>query len=212
MTPADGVRFTAGIMALAELSQSVMTDALMGVYFRTLNDLSVAQVEAAVEHLLRTSCNYGMPKPVHLREAALGSPQDVAMLAWERVLTALRHHGRYVSVDFQDPVIHRVIADLGGWVKLCDLPSDPKEQAYRQQDFVKLFRVYAVKLPGEKLSHLPGQCEIDNRFSFGNWTRGLDHVDLILVLDQDGRGVVGQRKALPAGRSTELAVRDGDQA
>jgi hypothetical protein len=152
MTPVDGVRFTAGIIALAELAQFAMTEALLGVYFKALNDLSIEQVEAAVDILLRTSCNYGMPKPVHIREAALGSPGDVAMLAWERVLTALRHHGGYVSVDFQDAVIHRVIEDLGGWVKLCDLPSDPKEQAYRQQDF----REAPPRLPGEAPRPRPG--------------------------------------------------------
>jgi len=146
---------------------------------------------------------------VEIREAALGTPGDVAMLAWERVLTALRHHGGYVSVDFQDPIVHRVIEDLGGRPKLCDLPSDPKEQAYRQSDFVKLFRVYQIKLPGRAPDHLPGRCEIENRTSFGNWTRGLDHVDQVLVLDQEGRSVV-TRRALTAGRSTELAVRDGD--
>src|SRR5260370_24853503 len=122
MTPEDGVRFTAGVMALADLTQFTMTETLLGLYFKALADLSIEQFEAAVEILARTSCRYGMPKPVEIREAALGSPGDQAVLAWERVLTALRHHGRYVSVDFTDPVIHRVIADLGGWPKLCDLP------------------------------------------------------------------------------------------
>lgn len=207
----DGVRFTAGIMALAELCDTPMPETKLGLYFKALADLSIEQFEAAVEILARTSCRYGMPKPVEIREAALGSPGDQAVLAWERVLTALRYHGGYVSVDFQDPVIHRVIEDLGGWPKLCDLPADPKEQAHRQQDFVKLFRVYQVKLPGRAPAYLPGRSEIENRTSFGNWTRGLDHRDQILVLDADGRGVV-TRRSLTAGRSTALAVRDGDQA
>jgi hypothetical protein len=207
MTAGDAPRFTAGLMALAELCETPMPETKLALYFKALADLSIEQVEAAVEILARTSCHYGMPKPVHIREAALGSPQDVAVLAWERVLTALRHHGGYVSVDFQDPIIHRVVEDLGGWVKLCDLPSDPKEQAYRMQDFMKLYRVYQVKLPGRAPDHLPGRCEIDNRTSFGNWTRGLAHVDQVLVLDHDGRGVV-TRRSLTAGR-TELAIRDG---
>jgi hypothetical protein len=76
---------------------------------------------------------------------------------------------------------------------------------------VKLHRVYQVKLPGRAPAHLPGRSEIENRTTYGHWTRGLAHVDQVLVLDSDGRSIV-TRRALTAGRSTELAVRDGDQA
>jgi hypothetical protein len=64
-----------------------------------------------------------MPKPVELIEYIAGSPQDVAdraMLQAHLVIDAIRQHGAYKSVKFDDAVTNAVIDQgFGGWVSLA---------------------------------------------------------------------------------------------
>ena len=62
--------------------------------------------------------------------------------------------GAYQSVAFDDPVIHAVIEDLGGWTKLCR--SDLKELSYMEHRFLRgvsrLLRAARSVLPGPSSS------------------------------------------------------------
>jgi hypothetical protein len=198
VTPSDGPEFCALLAWLGEMLDKPVSQARMEGYFSALQDLTLAEVKAAVEATVRTDASGFFPPVAALRHAVLGTAADRALLAWDRVVTAIRCHGPRASVSFEDPVIHSAIADMGGWETLALLPSDPREQAYRAADFAKHYRARSVKLPAAVPPYLPGQCERENRASFGQWTRGLDHRDEVLILDADGRGVLAKRPALRA--------------
>jgi hypothetical protein len=53
-----------------------------------------------------------------------GSSQDSAFSAWTKVDKAVRQVGPYESVVFDDPLIHKVLHDMGGWLLLCEKDDD----------------------------------------------------------------------------------------
>lgn len=100
---------------------------------------------AAVSHALNRHCvnpDHGqfMPKPADVVKMLEGSTQDSALVAWAKVDRAIRSIGRYVSVSFDDPLIHRVVTEMGGWVALGQ--KEEKEWPFVRNEFVNRYRGY----------------------------------------------------------------------
>jgi hypothetical protein len=72
-----------------------------------------------------------------------GTVGDRAMLAWSKVLEAMRDVGAYASVTFDDPAIHASIVDIGGWQACCRGSVD--ELPHLQRRFAESYRTYARK-------------------------------------------------------------------
>ena len=160
MTAADRGRFAVALATLAEVFGEALSSARLESYFQALADLDIDAVEAAAQICMRTRKFF--PKPAELREALDGSPEDQAEVAWMRFLGAVREIGGYESVNFGDPVTHAVVMDLwGDWPTACLL--DEKETPFRHQDFVKLYRIRAKQGADQRVEHLPGFTEVDNR-------------------------------------------------
>lgn len=84
-----------------------------------------------------------MPKPADIVKMLQGSTQDSALVAWSKVDAAVRHRGTYVSVVFDDPVIHRVLLDMGGWGLVGGKSED--EWAFVKNEFVNRYRGYKMR-------------------------------------------------------------------
>lgn len=56
-----------------------------------------------------------------------GAGEELALQAWQKLITAIERVGSGDDVIFDDPVIHRLVHDEGGWVKLCGLKYDDLE-------------------------------------------------------------------------------------
>lgn len=80
------------------------------------------------------------PKPADVAKMLRGSTKDAAVVAWGRVDRAIKTVGTYRSVVFDDPIIHRVIYDLGGWVGLGT--KTEKEWEFVGRDFQIAYRGY----------------------------------------------------------------------
>jgi hypothetical protein len=105
-----------------------------------------------------------MPKPADLIRMLGGTSLDAAMQAWAKVERAIRRVGGHESVVFDDPVIHRCIEDMGGWLKLCGTLED--DLPFRAKDFQNLYRGFAMRreIP-DYPKHLIGRFEAQNRQS-----------------------------------------------
>ena len=88
------------------------------------------------------------------------------MAAWAKVEQAIRRVGGHSDVVFDDPVIHRCIGDMGGWIKLCSVLES--ELAFRAKDFQNLYRGYAMR------REIPEyQAVLIGRFNCDNQRRGM---------------------------------------
>lgn len=120
-----------------------------------------AVVQAMNRHVMNPDTGQFMPKPADVVRMLGGTTQDSALRAWAKVDRALRHVGPYPSVAFDDPLIHRVLHDMGGWVGLGTKTED--DWPFVAREFESRYRGYAMR--GERPDYpalLIGLAEADN--------------------------------------------------
>lgn len=101
------------------------------------------------------------PKPADLLRLVKGTKEDAAQVAWAKVDHAIRHVGSYQSVAFDDAIIHRVIADMGGWPPFGQKTEE--EWPFVANEFRQ--RYHAMKsrgIDGPYPPYLPGNSELEN--------------------------------------------------
>ncbi|MEO8297076.1 MAG: DUF6475 domain-containing protein [Burkholderiales bacterium] len=81
------------------------------------------------------------PRPADVIRLLQGTATDRSLLAWGKVMDAAQRVGAYTSVAFDDPVIHAVIEDLGGWVLVCR--AGVNELPFLQRRFCDGYKAYA---------------------------------------------------------------------
>jgi hypothetical protein len=142
-----------------------LTEFATGVWWRACRGFAFEQVAKAFDaHLADPKSGQFMPKPADLVRVLHGTHEDRSLIAWGKTLDAMRSVGAYQSVAFDDPVIHAVVLDLGGWPKLCRVTLD--EMPFIQKRFCDAYGAYskhrangaAVEFPGR----LCGECEVSN--------------------------------------------------
>lgn len=89
------------------------------LYWQGLKDFDFKAIQQALfRHVRNPDSGMFMPKIADVIKMLQGTTQDSALAAWAKVDKAIRHKGTYVDVVFDDPIIHRVLHDMGGWVSL----------------------------------------------------------------------------------------------
>ncbi len=202
MIDVDKIRFGRALGALAEVYGATVSPGLASAYFHSLSRFDIVDLEAAMHALLAEPGRAFMPKPGEIVAKIEGLPDERALRAWVRIETAAREVGAYASVDFQDPVLHAVIVQYGGWQEVCNwarLPGDA--YGYKRHEFLQAFKLAEKLAPSmsEPIPHLPGIFEIQNQANRGAWVRGaLDYQDVVQVIGPHGYAVT--QRALPASR------------
>jgi hypothetical protein len=103
------------------------------------------------------------PKVADLVRILQGTATDRAALAWGKTLEAMQTVGAYTDVVFDDPAIHAVVEDLGGWPKLCR--CDLKELSYMQHRFTESHRAYVGRGTFDYPRRLMGARSSDDDFA-----------------------------------------------
>lgn len=154
--------FIMGISSLAELLGAEMSEPALDLYYSALSDLDDTAFQQAVERAAR-ECRF-MPKPSEIRD--LGGehkPNERAIAAWMEATTAVRRHGMYESVCFDDPAINAAVRSLGGWSRFCTMPTEEAER-FARRDFERAYVAFARRdgLSEEFAAYLPGIAEQHN--------------------------------------------------
>lgn len=140
-----------------------VTKPVMRLYWSALAEYDMAAVRRAFGAWIKNpDAGQFPPKPADIIRMIDGATGDRAMVVWSKVDKAVRMVGHYQSVAFDDPIIHRVIDDMGGWRKLASMPTD-KDLEFAGHEFIKRYRAYA--LAGgvtEYPAYLIGECEASN--------------------------------------------------
>lgn len=98
--------------------------------------------EALSKHATDPERGAHAPMPADVIRQLMGTRTDRSLLAWNQALEAVRSVGSWGSVVFSDKLIHAVIADMGGWLAFCALPTD--DMPFNQRRFAELYRAYAA--------------------------------------------------------------------
>lgn len=114
----------------------------LSVWWQACEGFDFQQVSKALTgHAMDPERGQFAPKPADVVRQLAGTATDRAMIAWGKVHDAMGRVGAYQDVVFDDAVIHAVVDDLGGWVKMCR--SELSELSYLQHRFTESYRAYA---------------------------------------------------------------------
>ncbi len=118
-----------------------------------------------LKHAFHAHCRHPdegrfFPKIADIMRWLEGSPESRALMAWSFVESCTERVGHYQSVVFDDPLIHAVIEDMGGWIKLCEQPLS--EMPFIALNFQKRYRAFLSYPPKRHPSYLVGLMEQEN--------------------------------------------------
>ena len=108
----------------------------------------------------------------------VGTAVDSSMVAWAKFEQAVRRVGPYASVVFDDPLIQRVVQDMGGWISFGS--KSDEQWPFVGNEFRTRYQGYRTRgeVP-EYPSRLIGIAEAENA------QRGIHRCDVVLIGDQD---------------------------
>lgn len=134
---------------------------LIDVYFKTLADYDYREVVLAIEKFCKSADNSSFfPKPGDLIKMLDGDGKTKALQAFSKTMQGV---SVYDTVVFDDPIIHKVIADMGGWQRHCLMKES--DLPWRQKEFVERYEGYVLNPPENYAPRLIGlQGEQDIKF------------------------------------------------
>jgi hypothetical protein len=162
MTPNDHSAFVALIADVHAFYRRDFSDFSAAVWWNALKPYEFDAVSDAVgRHSVNPDSGQYLPFPADIVKMLQGSTQDAALVAWAKVDRAVRSCGTYNSVVFDDPLIHRVIVDMGGWALVGG--KGEKEWPFVGKEFENRYRGYRMRSESpEYLPVLIGIAEAQN--------------------------------------------------
>lgn len=113
------------LTSVGELYGKPVGEFAISLWWGALKDYDLKSVQEALSrHVRNPDSGQFMPKPADVVRMMQGSTQDLALSAWAKVDKAVRHVGPYKSVAFDDPLIHVVLHEMGGWTALGHKTDD----------------------------------------------------------------------------------------
>jgi Domain of unknown function (DUF6475) len=157
MNQSDAKQFALWMTTLGELYGKNISTTLNEIYWKILKDFDFQQVQIAFRyHISNPNGGQYMPKPADIVRIIQGTAEEKALDAWTQVERAIRYIGCYDSVNFEDPYIHGVIEDMGGWIALC--ATKLTEMPFRANEFQKRY-MHCTAIKSEfpnQVTTLPG--------------------------------------------------------
>ena len=181
MTQADKEKFVNLMASVAELYREKLSIQRLEIYWRCLQQYSFELIQKALDaHAVNPDNGQFMPKPADIVRYLAGNSISQVLQAWTNVKRAIREVGCYSSIVFDDPLIHIIILEMGGWIQLCKIHD--KDMPFKQHEFEKRYCRYLQVKPTDfpkQLIGITNQINQQNGFSleppilFGNYKQAL---------------------------------------
>lgn len=134
-------QFAAWMAGICTMYRADLTDALIEIYWRALEDFTDDQLSAGLtRHVRDPERGRFFPNPADLIAAMTGTQTQQAGLALATVLESVRRIGRGPNVVFEDARIHAVLDQLGGWLATYNEVTYGDRSAFERR-FLALYRV-----------------------------------------------------------------------
>lgn len=163
-------KFQTTFLAMCEMYDKEVSKPLTKLYFSVIEaaGLSDEDFQSAVAHVMATHKYASLPKPAEIIECISGSPDDAAIIAIQKLESAIRSVGPYDSIAFDDPVLHVLVSGAeGGWPGLCQMTTE--EWKFERMRLIKSYKAFAGRRLPDNVDHLAGICERDNGGRFPEW-------------------------------------------
>lgn len=144
MDDSERKRFLTLLTGIADYYSKELSAGVVGLYWQGLRQYDLVAIEKALwAHTQNPDSGQWMPKIADISKMLHGRTADQAALAWAKVDAAVRRVGTYADVVFDDGVIHRVLADMGGWTSLGAKTED--EWPFVAREFENRYRSYRMR-------------------------------------------------------------------
>jgi hypothetical protein len=142
MTEAEKPAFVDLITDALAFYRRDLSDFALSVWWQACQPFTMEQVRKALTaHTMDPEAGKFAPMPGDLVRVLQGTVTDRAMLAWGKVHDAMSSVGAWRNVVFDDPAIHAVIEDMGGWAKLAR--TETKDLGFVQHRFCESYKAYS---------------------------------------------------------------------
>lgn len=143
MQPSDRKQFLTLLTGIADYYGKELSTGVIGLYWEGLRQYDIEAVERALwAHTQNPDSGQFMPKIADVTKVLQGRTEDQAQLAWSKVDGAVRQIGIWADVAFDDPILHRVLADMGGWVRINQ--ADEEKWPFIAKEFVTRYRGFKI--------------------------------------------------------------------
>lgn len=203
MQPNDFPAFRELLAGVHDFYTKDLSEFALSVWWEALKPFDYQAVSQAMSrHITNPDTGQYMPKPADVVRLFGGRTQDRALMAWAKVDRAVRSVGTYESVAFDDPLIHRVIHEMGGWVGIGQKSED--EWPFVAKEFENRYRSYAMR--GEVPDYPPVLIGISEAHNAQNGQRTdpprlighAETAELVMSGGTDGVTLIGHRRASDA--------------
>jgi hypothetical protein len=211
---ADFVKLLTGVMSYYGKDVSGF---MLNIYWQGLEKYDYEDVSRGFSlHAANPDNGQFPPKISDITKMLEGSTETQGMRAWSKVKAAIASVGKMQSVVFDDPIIHTVIHEMGGWYALCNCLD--AELPFRARDFEKRYQGYRVRRETPEFPPmLIGGHEADNRLNgFPNRTKpvligDVEQAKRVLSLGSDRPVVrITDARSAAAQAARRLTSRDDD--
>ena len=149
-------RVTKGISAIE------LTPEQLNVYKALLDDIPDDKFIQGIRTMLKERPYANIPSPGDIRKYCLETREedlDIRVAAARnKIKKAMNSIGTYVTVAFDDPIIHLVIRDFGGWIKLGMTDMEEFENLLKW-DLPRLYKAYATRKNADIPLTLEGKAD-----------------------------------------------------
>lgn len=149
-------RVTKGISAIE------LTPEQLNVYKALLDDIPDDKFIQGIRTMLKERPYANIPSPGDIRKYCLETREedlDIRVAAARnKIKKAMNSVGTYATVAFDDPIIHLVIRDFGGWIKLGMTDMEEFENLLKW-DLPRLYKAYATRKNADIPLMLEGKAD-----------------------------------------------------
>lgn len=161
MEPSDKTEFMKILSAMSELYGKALSKLLIKIYWYALKSFELVGIRQAFDtHIRNPDGGQFFPKPADIIRLIEGGGETRALHAWASVARTIEQVGIYQTVVFDDPLIHAVLENMGGWIDLCSITNE--RLPFYAREFQKRYMGYVNKKPERYPKSLWGLFERDN--------------------------------------------------
>jgi hypothetical protein len=144
MTENDKEGFATVLAGVYALYRVELSDSVLGMWWAAMQGFELQAVRVALgRHCMNPDSGQFLPKPADVVKMLGGTTGDSALVAASKLEDTLKHVGTYMTVVFDDPLIHRVVDEMGGWIELGKVTA--KDWQFRRTEFVARYRGYKAR-------------------------------------------------------------------
>lgn len=165
MTQEDFEKFEDLLSGVGEIYGKTLSEFALSLWWGALKNYDLTTIRNALSrYVVNPDNGQFMPKPADVVRMIGGTTTDSALIAWSKVDKAVREVGVYQDVVFDDPIIHCILGEMGGWIALGG--KTEKDWPFVAKEFETRYRGYASRqMTPEYQSIMSGLANAKNRQS-----------------------------------------------